>query len=92
MDLISRNPGLQHISEEIFLNLDHKDILECEKVNAFWKQTLKNPSFWLKKCLQMGIMPESYHMEWSKLIKTTATKENLKEFVTNILMWLFSPY
>ena len=100
MDIISKTPGLQHISEEIFLNLDHIDIiLECQKVNAVWNQLLRKPSFWLKKCLQMGvIIPENNPEEWAeqgiktpwlKLIQTTQTEDILKDSVTHILMNLY---
>ena len=84
MDFISKNPGLQHISEEIFLNLDHKSLLNCQKVNHFWEKTLNNnPSFWLKKCLRIGLSKE-VEPKWIELIRTSKT-ENQKKIVSSTL-------
>ena len=49
MENLTNNPGLQHIAEEIFWNLDNESLANCVKVNRVWKKIL-NPSFWLKKC------------------------------------------
>ena len=70
MDLITRNQGLQHISEEIFLNLDQPCLMYCQKVNQFWKKILNNPMFWLKKCVKMGLL-KHYHLDWMKLIQSS---------------------
>ena len=84
MDFISKNPGLQHISEEIFLNLDHKSLLNCQKVNHFWENTLNdNPLFWLKKCLRIGLSKE-VEPKWIELIRTSKT-ENQKIIVSSTL-------
>ena len=40
MDKLINNPVLQHISENIFLNLDNKDIMNCQKVNQSCQQIL----------------------------------------------------
>ena len=68
MDFVTKVPGLHHISEQIFLELDHETISICQKVNAFWKTILDNPMFWLKKCLEHGL-PAEYYLEWTKLIQ-----------------------
>ena len=84
MDFITKNPGLQHISEEIFLNLDHKSLLKCQKVNHFWGNTLNNnPLFWLKKCIQIGLS-KKVESKWIELIHTLKT-ENQKKFVSSTL-------
>ena len=49
MDAITKNPGLQHISQDIFNLLDKKSILDCRLVNHAWKNILDEPTFWLKK-------------------------------------------
>ena len=74
MDFITRNPGLQHIIEEIFMNLDHKNLLKCQEVDLSWEIILKNPTFWLEKCVQKGISNED-QLEWYKLIKTLKNKD-----------------
>ena len=49
MGQIVTNPGLQHIIEIIFLNLDFEDLQGCQLVNKSCKKILENPRFWLKK-------------------------------------------
>ena len=68
MDLITKNSGLQHIAEEIFLNLNYEKLEICQEVNEFWKERLNNSMFWLKKCVQKGLSAKQYS-EWSTLIK-----------------------
>ena len=51
MDLITKSSGLQHIAEEIFLNLDYEKLMLCQKVNEFWKEKLNIAMFWLKNGL-----------------------------------------
>ena len=52
MDLITKSPGLHHIAEKIFLEFNHKLLLQCEDVNKNWKSILDsedtNSSFWFK--------------------------------------------
>ena len=49
MDPITNNPGLQHITEDILLNLDFKNLKICQSVNKKFGEILANPIFWLKK-------------------------------------------
>ena len=50
MDQIINNPGLQHITENILLNLDFKNLQVCQSANKNFGQILaNNPIFWLKK-------------------------------------------
>ena len=52
MDIVTKTPGLQHLSEDIFKLLDKKSSLQCRSVNSFWKNVLEQPNFWLKKLSQ----------------------------------------
>ena len=52
MDIVTKTPGLQHLSEDIFKLLDKKSSLQCRLVNSFWKNVLEQPNFWLKKLSQ----------------------------------------
>ena len=57
MDNISKNPGLQHIIEEIFFNLNSiEDVMihleNCQKVCKSWMLVLTNPWFWLRSCVK----------------------------------------
>ena len=72
MDFITKNPGLQHIVEETFMNLDYENLVKCQEVNSFWEIILKSPTFWLKKCVQKGLNNED-QLEWHKLIQTLKT-------------------
>ena len=68
MDYITSNSGLQHISEEIFLNLDGPTILICQEVNHAWNQILDNSKFWLKMCTKNGLSKHN-RLEWVQLIE-----------------------
>ena len=87
MESIAENPGLQHLVENVFANLeDHKSLLECQKVNSTWKQMLKNPRFWFKKCLSKGLLRQ-YLNDWTKLFKSLKNNAELDEkILTKYLM------
>ena len=70
MDFITSNPGFQHISDEIFLNLDPSLILICQEVNQGWNQILNDSRFWLKMCVKKGLSKPN-QMEWAQLIQAT---------------------
>ena len=84
MDLILNNHGFHHIFEEIFMNLNYQNILNCQKVCSFWESILKNPVFWLKKCVNLGLGKEHEKL-WAKLLKTLKDP-SLKENVTSELI------
>ena len=48
MDQFINNPGLQHITENILLNLDFKNLKVCQSANIKFEQILANQIFWLK--------------------------------------------
>ena len=52
MDQITKSPGLFHIVEKIFFELNHENLLKCEEVNKNWKNILAsediNSRFWVK--------------------------------------------
>ena len=85
MDFITKNPGLQHVAEEIFMNLDYNNVLKSKTVNQYWYLILVNPTFWLKKCLRNGFLSNECKMEWTKLIQTLKS-QIYKEKVTTCLM------
>ena len=88
MDLITKTPGLQHISEEIFMNLDSEYLSTCQEVNTLWKELIKNPKFWLKKCNSITSvvkLTKKRQMEWKKAIQALKNKRD-KLTVTTYLM------
>ena len=65
MEFLTNNPGLQHVAEEIFLNLDPKDLKKCELVNERWENVIKNPSFLVRNLIQFGFITR----EWKKAVR-----------------------
>ena len=49
METIITNPGLQHLAEEVFWNLDFEDLKICAQINLSCKHILQNPKFCLRK-------------------------------------------
>ena len=48
MEQFFTNPGLVHIGEKIFQNLDYQSLVICQNVCQTWKIILENPDFWIK--------------------------------------------
>ena len=51
-DQITKNPGLQHISDDVFKLLDKKSLMNCRLVNHSWNNVMCKPNFWFKKLKQ----------------------------------------
>ena len=49
MENIISNPGFYHLAENIFWNLDVKDLKICGMINQSCKQILKKQAFCLEK-------------------------------------------
>ena len=79
MDLITRTPGLVHLAEQIFSNLERNDLLQCQKVNEYWASILRNPWFWYKRMMKNTTLPQEHQNEWKgfcqKLSKLSLTKD-----------------
>ena len=71
MDSLTKNPGLFHLVEEIFLNLEFKDLEKCIQVNESWRLILDNPSFWLEKCIQVHNCFMKNKPAWKKTVQLT---------------------
>ena len=76
MDVITKIPGLQHISEDIFKFLDKKSLMNCRSTNSSWKNVLDQPIFWLQKLEMEG---------WKALSKNIEDQHIAKEFVRYLL-------
>ena len=85
MEKIFNNPGLQHLAEKVFLNLEWKDLEVCAMINQLSKQILENPIFWLKKFVSRG-MSKKNETEWAKAIKS-AKKYNKKKQILSYMKW-----
>ena len=70
MESFVKNPGLQHLAEEVFLNLDSEKLKVCGLVNKSCQEILANPLFWLKKFIRRGLS-EKNQMDWIEAIRIT---------------------
>ena len=77
--LLTRNPALQHLAEEILLNLNHEDFEEYMEVDESWKKIIYNPSFLLRKCIQLGYF-EKTKSAWKTTVQLTKSRD--EEFLT----------
>ena len=82
MENIIKNPGLQHIAENVFLNLNYEKLETCRLVNESCKKILDNPMFWIKKFVRRGFSKKN-QIDWTVAIQIT--KPYLE---TNILKYL----
>ena len=82
MDQITNTPGLQHITEDILLNLDFKNLKVCQSVNKTFGEILANPIFWLKKFRLITKSPKN-QKDWIKVI--TSEKNSEKKKILNLV-------
>ena len=87
MENLTNNPGLQHIAEDIFLNLTSDSIEKCQEVDESWKSMLKDPLFWLKKCIKNGHLKKT-KSAWEKAVQITRGT-NMEECVMEHLKIIF---
>ena len=67
MDTVIRNPGLHHLVEKVFWNLDVEDLKICAQINQSCKQILKYPTFCLSKFEHLS---EKNQRDWVKACQT----------------------
>ena len=72
------------IVESIFLCLNLQDLLTCSRVNTAWNSLLNNPMFWLKKCVQKGLLKNNYHVSWKKAIQMTINTKYQLSLMKNL--------
>ena len=82
MDLITKNPGLQHIAEEIFSNLDRNDLLQCQEVNEYWASILRNPWFWYNRMTQQTMLSQEHQKEWMEFCEKLSKLIFMKEMMS----------
>ena len=86
MENIIQNPGLQHITEMILLNLDLEDLQTCQLLNKTCWDIVGNPMFWLKKL--RGRLSEKSHNDWTKAIQLTRNtniEANVKLYLQKVI-------
>ena len=66
MDKIISNPGLQHLAENVFWNLDLENLKICADIKQSCKQILQNPIFCVRK---FECLSKSNQTDWIKAIQ-----------------------
>ena len=77
MENLFNNPGLSHIGEMIFEELDHKSLETGSIVCHGWKNMLENPRILLKICIKRETntaLKDAVNDQWTKLIAKTEIK------------------
>ena len=87
MEAVTKNPGLQHIAEDVFKILGKKNLADCHLVNKSWMTILNRPIFWLKKT-KSEHTPENFK-SWEMLVHDIEEDQIEKEFV-NVLIKMFN--
>ena len=88
MDLITKNPGMQHIAEEIFSNLDRNSLCECQKVNNRLWNIIMNPWFWFNRIKLHNKLLLGHQKEWMKFCEKLG-KLNLTKAMTPALTYIY---
>ena len=83
METFVTNPGLQHLAEKIFLNLDTENLKICGLINQSCKQILENPLLWLKKFRKLS---NENLKDWIKVIKSVKNFEK-RDAIISYLQW-----
>ena len=89
MNQIVNNPGLQHVIENVFLNLDFEGILSCQFINQSCHELLENPIFWLKKWRLRGLSKKNQE-DWVKAIQMTRNtnfEKNVDLYIKKIIQY-----
>ena len=81
MENIINNPGLHHLAEEIFWNLNSDDLENCAQINESSNQILENPLFWMEKLVRRGRLSKKNQDEWRKAIQSVKNYEKEKHIV-----------
>lgn len=86
MDLITHSPGLHHLAETIFINLNCEDLLNCQKVNENWRRILLNPWFWYNKSKHDSLLAPGFQLAWTKFIQRLSDSNlpELRPFMNQI--------
>ena len=83
MENFLNNPGLAHLADNIFDNLDFEDIKVCRDINQSSQQKLDNPLFWLRK---FGGLSNKNQKDWIKVIQSVKNSDKERAIVS-YLQW-----
>ena len=85
MENIINSPGLQHLAENIFLNLNYAYLKKCELINQSACQILNNPMLFIRELSQKGLSEEN-QKEWIEAIQSETISVN-KKHIAAYLKW-----
>ena len=88
METISNNPGLQHLAEKVFRNLNVEDLKMCARINQSCEQILENPMFWLR--IFGDILSEEDQNVWIKIIQSLEENSMKRKAIIPYLQWIES--
>ena len=80
------NPGLLHILEKIYLNLDSESLDNCALLSKSLALPLKDPRFWHKKCLLKG---QEIVETWKSLFQSINENELARDESSLVLKTLY---
>ena len=84
MEKIISNPGLQHLVEKVFWNLDDvEDLKICAQINQSCKQILQNPIFCLRKFEHLS---KENQKDWIEVIQSVKNSDKEKAIIS-YLQW-----
>ena len=86
MENIINNSGLQHLTENIFLNLNYEDLKKCQLINQSASQILDNPIVWIKELFRKGLSKEN-HKAWMEAIQSSEIISTKKKHIAAYLKW-----
>ena len=72
METIINNPGLQHLAEKVFWDLDIEDLKICAKINQSCRMILQYPIFCLKKFPSLS---KDNRNNWIKALKSVQNSD-----------------
>ena len=72
MEKIISTPGLQHLAEKVFWNLDVTYLKICAQINQSCKKLLKNPTFCIRKFQHLS---KKNRKDWIKAIQSVKNSD-----------------
>ena len=83
LEKILNNPGLVHLAENIFSNLDNEKLDASGQINQSSKQILAKPIFWLRKFTALS---KENQKDWMNFLQQVGNTDKEKYIIT-YLKW-----
>ena len=87
METIFSNPGLQHLTEKVFWDLDVEDLKICAKINSSCRMILQYPMFSLKKFQSLS---KDNRNDWIKALQSVQNSDTGIAIIS-YLQWNLNP-